>query len=126
MSYQIKVDAKSRKAARFISRLQKVIQKTLIESGKTQQEVAMLLDVDRSVVNRRLKGNANLTARSIAEFAYAFDKEIVFDLVDRNLAEHSNASVALNNIIKMGNYCESPTTGTANHEIDFRFESAAS
>lgn len=83
MSYQIKLDPKSRKAARFISLLQKKIQKAFVATGKTQQEVATILGVDRSVINRRLTGSANLTARSIAEFAHAFDKDVYIEFVDR-------------------------------------------
>lgn len=82
MSYQLKINKRSLKAARFISRLQSVIQRSFVESGLTQQEVAERLGVDRSVINRRLKGKANLTARSIADFAFVLDKDIVFDLVD--------------------------------------------
>ena len=76
MSYQLKLSAKDMKVARLISRLAKLIQVELVDSGMTQQEVARKIGVDRSVVNRRLSGSANLTARSIAEFAYAFDKDI--------------------------------------------------
>ena len=98
MSYRLKVDPKSRKAARFISRLQKAIQGALIASGKTQQEIATILEVDRSVVNRRLKGNANLTARSIAELAYALDKEIEFRLVDTRSPGLANAIPTQTNV----------------------------
>ncbi|MBR9840290.1 MAG: helix-turn-helix transcriptional regulator [Rhodobacteraceae bacterium] len=90
MSYQMRLSARSRKAARFISGLQKKIQNELISSGKTQQEVATILGVDRSVVNRRLKGGANLTARSIADFAYAFDKDVVIEFVDRPGGQKAN------------------------------------
>ena len=95
MSYQIKIDGKSRKAARFISLLQKKIQRALVASGKTQQEVASILGIDRSVVNRRLSGSANLTARSIAEFAYAFDKDIFLEFVERGGAKASNRVLAV-------------------------------
>ncbi len=72
------------KTARFVSRLQRSIQNALQLSGMTQQQVAEKLGVDRSVINRRLKGKANLTARSIAEFAYALDKDIIIELVDQH------------------------------------------
>jgi transcriptional regulator with XRE-family HTH domain len=82
MSYQIKLDKRSRKAARFISRLQLAIQTAFVESGLTQQQVAERLNVDRSVINRRVKGKANLTARSIADFAFVFEKDIHFRFVN--------------------------------------------
>ena len=84
MSYRININRKSLKSARFISHLQKTIQLYFINSGMTQQDVAEKLGVNRSVINKRLKGNANLTARSIAEFAYAFDKEPVIEFRERH------------------------------------------
>ncbi len=92
MSYQLKIDPKARKAAKFIAQLQKKIQSELIESGMTQQEVAEVLGVDRSVVNRRLKGSANLTARSIAEFAFAFGKDVELEFVEKRRHERSNSA----------------------------------
>lgn len=89
MSYRIKIDAKSRAVAKYISALQEKIQAALVASGMTQQEVAEKLGVDRSVINRRLKGKANLTARSIAEFSYAFDKEVVTDFLDKVRSHNS-------------------------------------
>jgi transcriptional regulator with XRE-family HTH domain len=90
MSYRLRLDAKSIKSARFISRLQKTIQSALAESGLTQQQVAERIGVDRSVVNRRLKGKANLTARSIAEFAYAFDRDVMVTFTEKPRVEKCN------------------------------------
>jgi len=126
MSYQIKIDPKSRKAARFISQLQKKIQEVLAASGMTQQEVAKILGVDRSVVNRRLKGSANLTARSIAEFAYAFDKDIVVEFVDKVQAERANWTVATDNVVNIQQRPENTPTGTIDPQAKFNLESAAS
>ena len=94
MSYQIKLDPKSRKAARFIAQLQKKIQRAFLATGKTQQEVATSLGVDRSVINRRLTGSANLTARTIAEFAFAFDKDVYIEFVDKPRTFKPNASTS--------------------------------
>ncbi len=90
MSYRMKIDRKSLNSARFISMLQRKIQDALIASGMTQQDVAEKLGVGRSVINRRLSGKANLTARSLAEFAYAFDKELIIEYRDK--AENSNVN----------------------------------
>lgn len=79
-SYQFKIDPKSRKAVRFINKVQKEIQKAYVLSGKKQIDIAKLLDIDKSEVHRRLKGNANLTVRSVAEMAYALNVEILFSL----------------------------------------------
>jgi len=90
MSYQIKLDKRARQAAKFISKLQMRIQEMLVQSGMTQQEVAKRLSVDRSVINRRLTGKANLTARSIADFAYVFGKEVDINFSDRTQESRVN------------------------------------
>ena len=126
MSYQIKIDPKSRKAARFISLLQKKIQKAFVESGKTQQEVATILGVDRSVINRRLTGSANLTARSIAEFAYAFDKDIHIDFVDRPRMKKSNLTQSVDSTVSGQNRSISGASGTISPAAKFNVEKVAS
>lgn len=88
----MKIDRKSLNSARFISMLQRKIQDALVASGMTQQQVAEKLGVDRSVINRRLSGKANLTARSIAEFAYAFDKDVIVEIRDKTDSANLNWS----------------------------------
>lgn len=90
MSYQLKLSRRSLKSARFISKLHSAIRKALVESGKTQQQLAQELGVDRSVVNRRLKGSANLTARSISDFAFVLGKEVEIKFVDPATQKGSN------------------------------------
>ncbi|WP_299984911.1 helix-turn-helix transcriptional regulator [uncultured Ruegeria sp.] len=127
MSYQPKIDPKSRKAARFISQLQKKVQKALIDSGKTQQQVADILGVDRSVVNRRLKGHANLTARSIAEFAYAFGKDIEIDFVEKNAREAGSNISASDEVQVMRETTQnSLAASNGSPRMEFRIESATS
>lgn len=126
MSYQIKLDPKSRKAARFISLLQKKLQKAFVETGKTQQEIATILGVDRSVINRRLTGSANLTARSIAEFAYAFDKDIQIEFVDRPRATKSNVTRSADHVLKLQEPPASHASGTISPTSKFNLEKIAS
>lgn len=125
MSYRLKVDPKSRKAAKFISQLQKKIQSELIESGMSQQQVAEILGVDRSVINRRLKGSANLTARSIAEFAYVFNKEIVLDFLDADGPQRANHTVATSDVISLQEHERSTPTGSVAPRSHFNIERAA-
>ena len=126
MSYQIKLDPKSRKAARFISLLQKKIQKAFVATGKTQQEVATILGVDRSVINRRLTGSANLTARSIAEFAYAFDKDVYIEFVDRPRVKQSNVTRSSDHVLKLPGQSTGAASGTINPTAKFNLEKIAS
>jgi transcriptional regulator with XRE-family HTH domain len=97
MSYRLKIDQRSMKAAKFIAKLQAEIQRALVESGLTQQEVAERLGVDRSVINRRLKGKANLTARSICDFAYAFDQNVVVKFTTTAPSSRINYAIRTSN-----------------------------
>ena len=126
MSYQLKIDPKSGKAARFISNLQKTIHKALVESGKTQQEVAETLGVDRSVVNRRLKGSANLTARSIAEFAFALDKGVAIEFTDRGSVRNSNWTGTDQKSVRPSNAAEPASRGTIEEKQKIKIERTAS
>jgi transcriptional regulator with XRE-family HTH domain len=117
MSYQLKIDKRSLKAAKFISKLQGMIQQALIETNMTQQEVAKKLGVDRSVVNRRLKSKSNLTARSISDFAYALDRDIKVEFIDLAQPESSNwiftavtSNETLQQKLPLGNVSVIPTT----------------
>ncbi len=80
MSYQMRNDPRARKAGRFIHRVQKELQNAFVASGMKQQEIAEKLGVNRSVVNKRLLGEANLTLRTIADLAWAMNANIVFAL----------------------------------------------
>lgn len=126
MSYQLKIDAKSLKAARFVARLQKKIQAALIESGMTQQQVAERLGVDRSVINRRLKGKANLTARSIAEFAYAFDKDIEIEFIDRRHDKKSNTASSSIDLVQLQMPQDFTTGNSSKNSTELKILSVAS
>lgn len=84
MSYQLKITPRQRKAGRFIATVRRQIQKAYSEekdAGRVNQsELAKELGVSRSVVSRRLRGLQNLTIRSIADLAWALDREIIFEL----------------------------------------------
>jgi transcriptional regulator with XRE-family HTH domain len=84
VSYQLKIDPKKRTAGRFIGRVRdELIKAFLAEKADhkvTQEKIAKALGVHRSVVNRYLKDGSNLTLRSVAELAWALDREVVFEL----------------------------------------------
>ena len=90
MSYLIKLDSKSRKAGRFIARVHRNLQSAFIESGLKQHELAEKLQVDRSIINRRLQGKSNLTLRSIAELAWAMDNDVDVVFSKQDVAEGTN------------------------------------
>lgn len=90
MSYQMRNDPRARKAGRFIHRVQKELQNAFVASGMKQQEIAEKLGVNRSVVNKRLLGEANLTLRTIADLAWAMGADIEFSLRPRTGADGRN------------------------------------
>jgi len=84
MSYELRIDPKPRAAGRFIGQVRKALVSAAIEekkeTGISQQQIASRLGVNRSVINRLLRGEANLTLRSVAEIAWALGLEPVFTL----------------------------------------------
>lgn len=65
-----------------------------LKSSKiTKSEIAKRLGVDKSTVSRLLRGNQNITARSLGELLWALDFD--FDLVLRDLLEqrHNHGSI---------------------------------
>ena len=83
-SFQFDIGSRARNAGRFIGRVRNELLKALadqkLEGKLTQQELARKLEVHRSLVNRQLSGEANLTLRSLADLAWAMDMEISFEL----------------------------------------------
>jgi DNA-binding phage protein len=84
MSYELKIDPKRRAAGRFIGTVRKALINAALEEkqsrGLSQQKVAECLGVNRSVINRMLRGEVNLTLRSVAELAWAMGWQPHFSL----------------------------------------------
>lgn len=83
-SFQITISPSRRAATRFIDHVRRAIQKALIEekrrTGLTQSEIARRIGVHRSVINREIRGQKDLTLGRVAELAYALGREPFFDL----------------------------------------------
>ena len=86
MSFEFNINAKDRAAGRFIGAVRKALLKAALEekqrSGVTQQAMAAKLGVNRSVINRLLRGEANLTLRTIGEIAWALGRKPRFKLAE--------------------------------------------
>jgi hypothetical protein len=84
MSLLFDIGEKSRRVARFIGKVHRELQGALEHEkktrGLTQQQIASLLNVNRSVINREFLGGGNLTLRRLSELAWALGWEIVFEL----------------------------------------------
>ena len=95
MSYELKIDAKDRAAGRFIGRVRKALVLAALDekqrSGISQQSIADKLGVNRSVINRLLREDANLTLRSVAELAWTLGLKPTFELREPMLPKEDRA-----------------------------------
>ena len=118
MSFELNVNPKDRVAGRFIGAVRRALIKAALEekerSGASQQSLALKLGVNRSVINRLLRGEANLTLRSVAEIAWALGRTPTFALQDAPKTLHTNiASTAIGALAKpVGNMGGATTTGS--------------
>jgi hypothetical protein len=81
--FRFDIGGRSRTAGRFIGRVRRELLRAITEeqrAGLTQQELARRLESRRSNINRQLSGEAEITLRSLADFAWALDREITFEL----------------------------------------------
>jgi hypothetical protein len=93
--FRFDIDARSRTAGRFIGRVRRELLKAITEEkggGLTQQELARRLERHRSNINRQLSGEADITLRSLADLAWALDREITFELRRPDNTEGQNVA----------------------------------
>ena len=83
-SFQISLTPSRREAARFVTRVRRVIQKALAEEeknrGLTQSDIARTIGVHRSVINREIRGYKDITLGRVAELAYAMGRKAILDM----------------------------------------------
>ena len=92
MSFQLSVTPHRRAAARFVAEVHRKLSMALADAPDvTQTEIAGILDVHRSVVNRQLRGQADMTLSRVAEIAciLGYDSEFV-------LSKSAQSSVGTN------------------------------
>lgn len=88
MSFKLTINPKDQAAGRFIGSVRRAlaeaVQNAKSKQGLAQSDIAQKLEINRSVINRILNGDKNLTLRSLAEIAWALDLQPVFDLKPLN------------------------------------------
>ncbi len=94
-SYEFDIGARARKVARFIGLVRSELQRAFAEERLpprklTQQRIAEMLETNRSVINRQLIGEENLTLRRVAELAWALDCDIEFCLKKEKASREAN------------------------------------
>jgi DNA-binding XRE family transcriptional regulator len=82
MSFRFAPDRRKRVTGRFFARVRRELQKAFMEEkkerGLTQSQLARELGVDRAVVCRQLSGTSNLTLRTLADYAWAMNRDLIF------------------------------------------------
>lgn len=81
--FRFDIGARSRTAGRLMGQVRRELLRAVTEekrAGLTQQELARRLQSRRSNINRQLSGEAEITLRSLADLAWALDREITFEL----------------------------------------------
>ena len=81
--FRFDIGARSRTAGRLMGRVRRDLLRAVTEekqAGLTQQELARRLQSGRSNINRQLSGEAEITLRSLADLAWALDREVTFEL----------------------------------------------
>lgn len=93
-SFQISISPSRRAAARFIGQVRRALLKALEEekarSGLSQSDIARTIGVHRSVINRELRGQKDITLGRVGEIAHAMGRDVTFDLPVANLARGDN------------------------------------
>lgn len=99
--FRFDIDARSRTAGRFIGRVRRELLKAVTEekgAGLTQQELARRLEGHRSNINRQLSGEVEISLRSLADLAWALDREITFELRRPESMDGQNVAPATSTI----------------------------
>ena len=89
-SFQLSISPSRRVATRFIDSVRRSIQRALIESRLTQSEVARRIGVHRSVINREIRGQKDMTLGRVAELTYALGMEPIFRMRVAEIAAGAN------------------------------------
>ncbi|NLS00781.1 helix-turn-helix transcriptional regulator [Rhizobium sp. P38BS-XIX] len=91
MSFRFEIGARARAASRFVANVRSDLVAAILErrteKGVTQQQLAELVGVSRKDLNSYLCGQRELPLRSIADLAWALDKEIHVELRDPSSGE---------------------------------------
>lgn len=91
--FEFTLDPKEEATADFVAKvgneLQRAFERRKKQDKLTQQQLATMLDVDRSRIHRCLSGYNNLTLSTVAELAWAMDADIDFSITCRAAEPHT-------------------------------------
>lgn len=85
-SFQITLTPSKRAAGRFVLKVRRQLQKAFADEsarrGLTQAAIADAIGVHRSVINRELRGNKDITLGRVAELAWALGRTATIEFPD--------------------------------------------
>jgi len=103
MSFRLGIPPRKRAEGRFIGQVRRELARAFAEEhatrGLTQRDLARSLETNRAAISRRLRGESNLTLRTVAALAWAMNRRIVFRLAEREAQTgdgHNAAEIAVN------------------------------
>jgi hypothetical protein len=112
-SFQIAIEPNRRAAARFVGQVRRSLQKAFVEEqkkrGLSQSEIARLLKVHRSVINRELKGFKDMTLGRVGELSWAMGRKAFFSAEEPQVSYLANLPSVLST-----NQTIAPSTNTMN------------
>jgi transcriptional regulator with XRE-family HTH domain len=101
-SFRIAVSPSKRVAGRFIALVRRELLKAFAEEkacrGLSQADIAREIEVHRSVINRELRGLADITLGRVGELAYAMGRRPVLTLERIALSREVNISPQVSNV----------------------------
>jgi hypothetical protein len=107
-SSKLHLPKRRRVFVRFLGKIQNAILEALAEEhekrGLTRAEIARILETDKASITKKLNGTRNMTIETIADFAFAMDREDVCISFPPRLAATDSNHVAAPG---------APTTGTS-------------
>jgi hypothetical protein len=96
-SFQITLSPSKRAAGRFVHAVRRGLQKALAEESAkrdlTQSAIANAIGVHRSVINKELRGQKDMTLGRVAELAWALGRKAVLTFPEQVSAAGQNQFV---------------------------------
>lgn len=93
-SSRLRVSKRRRTFSRFLGKVQHALNQALVEEhekrGLTRAEIARILETDKGFVTKKLAGTSNMTIETLADLAFAMDRDITIALPPRTVAIGSN------------------------------------
>lgn len=107
-SYKVSISDKRRYSSRFITKTNifmiKTIKDKLFSDGKTQRFLSEKTGIDEGTISRIMKGEGNLTLRTIGELAWAVGLSFELQISkERTITDHKKINHAKNTIYELAN-----------------------